>query len=109
MAFARSLLRIALQRSFAPPIKVQAAHRRFTLVYWKHLLTKSSLMCGQWRVEQCLETRLGPRAWSLAGVVDLDLQVDCLKHAAHPGFQLIQLGRFTLQRTLIHFIGALQF
>lgn len=45
---------------------------------------------------------------SLAGVVDLDLQVDGLKHAAHSGLQPIQLGRFTLQRSLVLLIGALQ-
>lgn len=66
-------------------------------------------MCGQTHVELCLETRLNPREWSLAGVVDLDLQVDCLKHTAHPGLQPIQLSRFDLQFAFILFICALQF
>lgn len=65
-------------------------------------------MCGRSSAEQCLATRLGPRVWSLAGVVDLDLQVDGVEHTAHPGFQPIQLGRFALQCTLVLFICALQ-
>lgn len=60
-------------------------------------------------VKQCLGTRLGLGEWSLAGVVDLDLQVDGLEHAAHPGFQPIQLGRLALQFPFILLIGALQF
>lgn len=60
-------------------------------------------------MHQCLGTKLGPGEWSLAGVVDLDLQIDGLKHTAHPGFQPVQLGRLALQLTLVLFIGALQF
>lgn len=52
--------------------------------------------------------RGGARQGSLAGVVDLDLQVDGLKHASHPGLQPIQLGSFTLQCSLVLLIGALQ-
>lgn len=55
-----------------------------------------------------LGTGLGLGQGSLAGVVDLDLQVDGLKHAAHSGLQSIQLGRFALQRPLILLISALQ-
>lgn len=45
---------------------------------------------------------------SLAGVVDLDLQVDGLKHTAHPGLQPVQLSRFALQRPLVLLISAFQ-
>lgn len=55
-----------------------------------------------------LGTGIGLWQGSLAGVVDLDLQVDGLKHAAHPGLQPIQLGRFALQRSLVLLIGAFQ-
>lgn len=53
-------------------------------------------------------TGVGLGLGSLAGIVDLDLQVDSLKHAAHPGFQPVQLSRFALQRPLILFISAFQ-
>lgn len=45
---------------------------------------------------------------SLAGVVDLDLQVDGLKHTTHPGLQPIQLGGFAFQGPLVLLIGAFQ-
>lgn len=45
---------------------------------------------------------------SLAGVVDLDLQVDGLKHTTHPGLQPIQLGCFAFQCPLVLLIGAFQ-
>lgn len=48
------------------------------------------------------------RQGSLAGVVDLDLQVDGLKHTAHPGLQPVQLSRFALQRPLVLLISAFQ-
>lgn len=51
---------------------------------------------------------LPPSPGSLAGVVDLDLKIDVVEHAAHPGLQPIQLGRFALQGPLILLVGALQ-
>lgn len=110
MAFAGSLGRIAFIKVLRPahqsPDNTEEVHTGLLkALASQELCNVRTVVCA----EQCLETRLGPREWSLAGVVDLDLQVDGLEHAAHPGFQPIQLGRFTLQFTLILFICALQF
>lgn len=52
---------------------------------------------------------VGSGPGSLAGVVNLDLQVYGLKHIAHPGLQPVQLSRLVLQGALVLFVGALQF
>ena len=83
--------------------------REFTLVYWGGPCQAEDCSCTG---DHACGVRLGTGGrlgqGSLAGVVDLDLQVDGLKHTAHPGLQPVQLSRFALQRPLILLISAFQ-